>query len=122
MIFGLIFGVIISSELVIRLPLVPTVKRIMWLVAKIGKVISSEHISDIWKQKALPYYSFQLFVSSLKIFVFILIIVAPIFGFGIVISGSIASTIQQFQNGFNLMVISLVAVLYILLRLKIANG
>lgn len=42
---------------------------------KIIQVISSNNISDHWKEKVLPFYSIKLMIQSLKIFLLIFILV-----------------------------------------------
>jgi len=66
-------------ELFLRLGTLRHVHDLSGLFNKVCKTIWSPRISDHWKERVLQRYAWQLFSSSMLLFITLLITVAPVF-------------------------------------------
>ena len=74
----LITSVLICSELLLRSRLVPEFALLVETNKKLISVIGSKHISDHWKELALPKYAFRASASSLMLLVHLFAVLSPI--------------------------------------------
>ena len=68
---SLLPAIIIAVELFLILPVSYRSRRIANDSKKAFAIIKSAAVSDHWKEKALPHYSLNIFVSSLYLFILI---------------------------------------------------
>lgn len=70
--------VVATVEMLYRLPVVRTFKKLTHCVHKAGRVMGSQTISDHWKEKALLVYSRQIFMASLGSLFWLVASLAPL--------------------------------------------
>lgn len=66
---------IISVELVIFFKFKNILQSLKKVALRVVKVLNSDSISDCWKEKIIPYYSFLIFKISTKSLFFLLSII-----------------------------------------------
>jgi hypothetical protein len=59
---------VLASEAFLRLPLLPVIRRVAETARKSGRVLASKRISDHWKERALPRYSWIIGSGSVHFF------------------------------------------------------
>ena len=62
-----VFGTVVAVELLFWLPLLMCVKNFSKVAKKSMKVVSSNKISDHWKEKVVPCYAGRMLVLTLKL-------------------------------------------------------
>jgi len=65
-------------ECVLRLPFVENIKTLVLYSSKSYRVISSARISDHWKEEVLLLFAAKIFCTSLMLFMFFLLSLAPL--------------------------------------------
>ncbi len=115
----LLLGSAFSSELLLRLPLQKTIIYFKYYLKKSFRTIKSKHISDHWKEIAIPLYSIKLLQYSLYIILLTTISLTPI-GLSLwVTTNSINEILVTSLDPITLAIITLTSLLYIFLRKKI---
>ena len=71
----LFFLILISTELLIKFNYTNYVKSIILLAKKASTLISNKKISDHWKEKIIPVYSFKMMKFSFLMLIIILLII-----------------------------------------------
>jgi hypothetical protein len=110
---------IIAVELFMRMPVVPTANRLIYLMPKALRIIRSSKISDHWKEKVLLRYSRDMAVITLKITFFIvcigLAVVAISFAFDQIIAGD-TTTLEYLSTWQGLSIATAASIAYYLAR------
>lgn len=75
----LIFCCILTIEIFIRVRFITLLNSVLTISKKVLRVISSSKISDHWKEKMVPYYSFSIFKISFSMFLVLTSIVITFF-------------------------------------------
>lgn len=73
----LAFATILAVEVALRVPLDKTVPRAIKCGKRAVQIIGARHVSDHWKEKALPAYAMRIFGASLLLFVMLVAILMP---------------------------------------------
>lgn len=73
----LAIATIAAVELVLRLDVGGTIRRLLAVVRKVLRLMKSDTISDHWKERALLAYSGQMFSASLRLLAMLLLAVSP---------------------------------------------
>ena len=73
----LIVATLISVEIFFRLPVISTARLTADCAARSSRVMQSKHISDHWKERALPMYSQRMMAATLKLAAYIFIVLSP---------------------------------------------
>lgn len=112
-------GIIVSTELFLRLPL----GRSLYVLKETGHKaiysISSSKISDHWKEIVLPRYALRIFTTSLCMFMFIVLALIP-FGIMLFISERNGFTVMDLAVSVEGIVFStVVCLVYIAARRKL---
>lgn len=68
---------IAAVELVLRLDIADTVRRLLAVVRKVLRIMQSDAISDHWKERAMLAYSGQMFSASMTMLAMLLLVVSP---------------------------------------------
>lgn len=68
---------IAAVELVLRLDIADTIRRLLAVVRKVLRIMQSDAISDHWKERAMLAYSGQMFSASLMLLAMLLLAVSP---------------------------------------------
>jgi len=112
----LLFGTLLSSELLLRLPLLKSVKHLNHLLRRIFKTLSSSRISDHWKEQVMLVYAAQLLRYSLLVPILLLAALFPL-GFGLwFTTESIDALIRLSLDLRFLLVITALSLLYLFVR------
>lgn len=119
---GIILSTILSSELILRIPLAKTALCLTTYMRKSKKVLLSKYISDDWKEKILPIYAFRIFRSSLLLPLLLLVIFAPIFIVTALLAQSITIAEEHLTSVATLVMITFISILYLTIRLKIFHA
>lgn len=73
----LAIATIAAVELVLRLDVAGTIRRLLTVVRKVLRIMKSDTISDHWKERAMLAYSGQMFSASLMLLAMLLLALAP---------------------------------------------
>lgn len=73
----LAIATIAAVELVLRLDVAGTIRRLLAVVRKVLRIMKSDTISDHWKERAMLAYSGQMFSASLMLLAMLLLALAP---------------------------------------------
>lgn len=118
-------GVIVFVELCLILPLKKQVLCILQDSNKSVHVLKSTNISDHWKQRVLPQYSWHIMRSTLNITFILIIMFLGFVGtyciFGIILIGGLEQITESLSKLRIQGVIVLLGMLYALLRRNISN-
>lgn len=114
-------GAVVSSELVLRLPIRAQIRAMTGAAAKAARTIRSRRISDHWKERVLPAFAGRLIFGSLAFFGLLVIAVAPTILLGAFVDGGIPAWLDQLLRPAVIAVLIVVSVLYILLRKKVTG-
>ncbi|WP_171210016.1 sulfotransferase [Ruegeria sp. HKCCA6948] len=68
---------LVVAELLMRLPLVASVRTITATAGKAVQTVSSKSISDHWKERVLPIYALRMGLTSIKAFAWLLLAFSP---------------------------------------------
>lgn len=71
-------------ELLARLNVAATTRRLLDIVRNVARILKSDHISDHWKERVLPIYAGQLLVASLTLLGMLLLAMTPVIVFAAV--------------------------------------
>lgn len=75
--FIIFLATLISAELIIRLPLIATTQAFFKTVSKSADIITSNAISDHWKEIMLPRLAMRMIWQSLVAFMLLVVAVVP---------------------------------------------
>lgn len=73
----LAIATIAAVELVLRLDMAGTLRRLLKVLRKVLRMMQSDAISDHWKERAMLAYSGQMFSASLRLLAMLLLAVSP---------------------------------------------
>ena len=119
-------GVIVFVELFLLLPVTKRAQHIVEDAGKAMSVMRSPYISDHWKEKALPRYSWQIMASSLVMTFFLIIMFLGFAGayciFGLLFIGDLNEVIWMLSRLEVQIVIVVLGMLYGFLRQRITRS
>jgi len=115
-------GVIIFVELFIHLPLTERFRRMLKDLQKSMSVIRSRNISEHWKEKVLPRYSWRVMSSSIQIILFLILMFSAFlvtYGFfGLIFIGDFNKVVLSIKS-LEMQIITIVlGMLYASIRTK----
>lgn len=117
-----IFATLLSCELIYRLPLTSNVLQIKRIAKRSIALVSSQTICDRRKEAVVPLYSLLLMKKSFFLFLYFLLILAPLLGVAIAETSSLRSSLDFFTSFTNLMAIAMFSGFYIVVRGLIKYG
>ena len=120
--FGLALSTLLSSELILWIPLTKTAHILASTLQKSKKVLLSRHISDNWKEKILPVYALRIFRSSVVLPLWLLLLGAPILIGTLLLSSSYSDALEHLTSLGSLAIITLTSVLYLTVRFRFFNA
>jgi hypothetical protein len=85
-------------------------------------VLASKRISDHWKERVLPRYSWVIGKGSVQFFALLMLALAPVAGLGLVFPGGFAAWGATLMRPPVILVLCLASLGYIWLRLKVTRG
>lgn len=112
---------VLASEAFLRLPLLPVIRRVTETARKSQRVLGSKRISDHWKEKILPSYSWVIGKGSVQFFVMLMLALAPVALLGLVFPGGMTAWGAVLVRPVVMLVLCLASIAYIWLRLKVAR-
>ncbi len=89
--FFLLVAAVLASEAMVRLPLVAQIRRVAAAARKSAKVVRSAEISDHWKERILPAYSWAIGKGSVVFFAMLCLALAPVALLGLIFPGGMAA-------------------------------
>jgi len=107
----LLFSCIFSIELFQKLKLSKILKLLIHTTNKVLKVLSSNKISDHWKEKVIPIYAIIIFKKSTLILALLLFIVL-IFSLSIIFNDSFYDLLFSVQGIFLSIFLSILYLLF----------
>ena len=109
---------LLSSELILRLPLRTYAKYLNNLTVRIFKVLRSMRISDHWKEKAMPLYAMRLVFISLILPFLLFLALAPL-GLGMwVVTDNMDSWFILALNPLFISAVTACSLLYLSMRVR----
>ena len=109
-------GAMGASELFLRLPLMRQVKIVVDTAQRSAATLRSTHISDHWKEIALPAYSLRIAGASLLFFLLLCGAVLPVALLGLVVPGGLDHWLELLMQPFAIAVLCICSILYIFVR------
>ena len=119
---GLVFSAVLSSELVLWLPLARTLRVMTSAMRRSNKVLLSRKISDNWKEKVLPVYALRIFRSSLMLPLLLAIVLAPIVIVTWLLSPSPSAAWDALTTVSALLLITGTSVIYLVVRVRVFSA
>lgn len=119
--FVLLAGVL-ASEALLRLPLLPVIRRVTATARKSGRVLASKRISDHWKERVLPRYSWIIGAGSVQFLALLMLALAPVAALGLVFPGGIGAWGAALMRPAVIAALCLVSLLYVWVRLRVRRG
>lgn len=113
---------VLASEAFLRLPLLPVVRRVSVTARKSGRVLASKRISDHWKERILPRYSWIIGKGSVQFLGLLVLALAPVALMGLVFPGGIAAWAAALMRPMVIVVLCVASIGYVWLRLKVVRG
>lgn len=117
-----LIAAVAASEAFLRLPLMPVIRRVTETARKSGRVLTSKRISDHWKERVLPRYSWVIGTGSVQFFGLLMLALAPVAVLGFVFPGGFAAWGAALMRPLVILVLCVVSIGYIWLRLRVARG
>jgi hypothetical protein len=118
----LIVGTFLGCELGLRLPWIKAVRQILTFMTKSIAVLTSDKISDHWKERVLPGYAIRLLSASFYLTVSCVILLLPLVAAGWFITGAFESAYEPWLEISHLIIVTGVAAIYLFMRLRKARG
>jgi hypothetical protein len=103
-------------ELMIRLPVFPTLAQLHATMTKAMAVIGSNTISDHWKEKVLPAYAARLFRLTMLMAIYLLAAFAPLFAVSAVAIALKVPFLEFAMSWVGIGLITIIAATYAKLR------
>ena len=113
---------VLASEAFLRLPLLPVIRRVAETARKSGRVLASKRISDHWKERVLPRYSWIIGSGSVQFFAFLMLALAPVAVLGLVFPGGFGAWASALMRPAVIAALCLVSIAYVWLRLRVIRG
>ena len=113
---------VLASEAFLRLPLNDRIRTVTATARKSGQVLRSKRISDHWKERVLPAYSWVIGKGSILFFAMLCLALAPVALLGLVFPGGFEAWLAELLRPLVIVVLCLFSVAYIWLRLKVTRG
>lgn len=117
-----VVAAVAASEAFLRMPLLPVIRRVMATARKSARVLTSKRISDHWKERVLPRYSWIIGMGSIRFFGLLMLALAPVAVLGLIYPAGLAAWSAALMRPVVILVLCLVSVGYIWLRLRVARG
>jgi hypothetical protein len=118
----LAIGTMLVVECFLRTSLIPSAKNLRALLEKIMVILKSSAISDHWKEKVLPVYAGRLFVLSIKLFMLVLISLAPMIVIAMLAQWRGVPLVSLLSSWIGILASSGIAVAYIVIRNRVIPG
>lgn len=113
---------VLASEAFLRLPLLPVIRRVAETARKSGRVLASKRISDHWKERVLPRYSWIIGSGSVQFFGLLMLALAPVAVLGLVFPGGFGAWAAALMRPAVIAALCLVSIAYVWLRLRVIRG
>jgi hypothetical protein len=118
----LAIAAVAASELMLRLPLLPTARALVSVSRRSGKVLASKRISDHWKEKVLPAYSVRMAKASVGFFVLLCAALVPVVLLGFVHSGGIGGWMSLLMRPLSMLWLCAVSIAFIWVRFRVLRA
>ena len=115
-------GALIASELFLRLPIMRELAVVGSISRKSMKVLGAKRISDHWKEKVLPVYSFRLARGAVLFFVFLMLALLPVVLVGFLWPGGVSAWMGAIMAPMVLLFLMAVSLGYIFIRTKVLGA
>ncbi len=118
----LLAAAVLASEAMLRLPLIAQIRRVAAAARKSGKVVRSPQISDHWKERILPAYSWVIGKGSVMFFAMLCLALAPVALLGLMFPGGMAAWGDALLQPAAIAGLFAISAAYVWLRLKATRG
>lgn len=115
-------GILMTTELFLRLPMKRALDRPGTAARKAIAVIGSNRISDHWKEQVLLYYALRIFTGSLMFFLFLAIAFIPIALILLVSEQTTIDTMDLAVSARGLLFGTLLSILYFIIRRRVGQS
>ncbi|WP_413868926.1 hypothetical protein [Albidovulum sp.] len=113
---------VLASEAFLRLPLLPVIRRVAETARKSGRVLASKRISDHWKERVLPRYSWIIGRGSVQFFALLMLALAPVAVLGLVFPGGFGAWAAALMRPQVIAALCVISIAYVWLRLRVIRG
>lgn len=117
-----IAAAVLASEAFLRLPLMVHIRRVTTTAKKSGQVLKSKRISDHWKERILPAYSWVIGKGSILFFAMLCLALLPVALLGLVFPGGLGAWVAELLRPLVILVLCAASIAYIWLRVKVLRG
>ncbi|MFA9230780.1 MAG: hypothetical protein RIR95_1897 [Pseudomonadota bacterium] len=118
----ILISAIVATELLLRLPLLPAMKRATSAAQKSGRVLKSKRISDHWKERVLLAYSGRIARNSFGFFAMLCAVVLGVVFVGLSHPGGLMDWVFVLSQPLNLVALCAASLVYAFLRSKLRRG
>lgn len=115
-VFLLAFSTIVSTELLLRTPVLSVVNRLYKKLLPGFKRLRSPRVSDHWKERASTAYALRMLSVSLLLPLVILLCVLPILAAAFFLSSSFDAAVNLLASYTSLGLMAATSVAYLLVR------
>jgi hypothetical protein len=112
---------VLASEVMLRLPLIGTIKGVIDVSRKSMRLLASKKISDHWKERVLPAYSLRMFKGSVGFFLLLCLGLLPVAVVGLACPGGLAAWAEVLLRPLVILFLCVVSLGYIWLRVKFSR-
>ena len=118
----LILTAMLASELLLRLPVLDQAQGLRTIASKSVATITSNRISDHWKERVLPAYSARMARCSVLFFLLLCCAVAPVALAGLVAKSGMTHWMELLMQPAPIALLCGISIGYIVLRTKVLRG
>lgn len=118
----LLLAALLASELLLRLPILPTLGRAQASAAKVGRILHSKRISDHWKQRMLPFHARIIATQSVLFLAMLCTALLPVAMLGLTHPDGVVAWGQVLMRPLNMLVLFAASAAYVAVRLRLRRG
>ncbi len=117
----LFLSAVIASELLVRLPLLPTIRKARAAAEKSAGLLRSRRVSDHWKERMLPVYAAAIARNSVLFFGLLCAAVLPVVLLGFGYPGGLIGWLAELMRPVNLAFLFGLSILYLVVRARVVR-
>lgn len=112
----LLVAAVLATELLLRLPIMPTIRKVIAAAAKSQRLLKAKRVSDHWKERMLPYYALVIGRNSALFFGLLCAAILPVVLIGLTDPAGVRAWVASLLQPANLFGLIVLSVGYIAMR------
>ena len=118
---AIIGATLLSSEMVLWLPLPKTAKTLLGTLHKSKTILLSKHICDDRKEKIIPFYALKIFKNSLFLPLLIAVLISPIIIVSWWLAPSFINALLILSQPIMIVLMIITSAIYLIVRLRLSR-